>query len=106
MPKYLLEVSYTGDGAKGLMKDGGSKRRAAARTLIESLGGTLESLYYAFGKTDVMAIVDMPDNTAAAAGSLTLASSGVVTSRITVLITPEEIDQAVKTSGSYTPPGR
>ena len=106
MPKYLLQVSYSPDGAKGLMKDGGSKRRAAARTLIESLGGKLETFYYAFGETDVIAIVDLPDNAAAAAGSLTLAASGAVTSKITVLMTPEEIDQAVKKSGTYTPPGR
>jgi uncharacterized protein with GYD domain len=105
MPKYLLEVSYTAEGAKGLMKDGGSKRRAAARALVESLGGKLESIYYAFGKTDAIAIIDMPDNAAAAAGSLALAGSGAVTSKITVLLTPEEIDQAVKKSGTYTPPG-
>jgi uncharacterized protein with GYD domain len=106
MPKYLLEVSYTAEGAKGLMKDGGSKRRAAARGLVESLGGKLDAIYYAFGKTDVFAIIDMPDNAAAAAGSLALAGSGAVTSKITVLLTPEEIDQAVKKSGTYTPPGR
>ena len=106
MPKYLLQVSYTTDGAKGLLKDGGSKRRAAAKTLVESLGGKLESLYYAFGATDVFAIADMPDNAAAAAASLTLASSGAVTSNITVLLTPEEVDQVVKKTGSYTPPGR
>jgi uncharacterized protein with GYD domain len=106
MPKYLLEVSYTAEGAKGLMKDGGSKRRTAARALVESLGGKLESIYYAFGKTDAIAIIDMPDNAATAACSLALAGSGAVTSKITVLLTPEEIDQAVKKSGSYTPPGR
>ena len=106
MPKYLLQVSYTADGAKGLAKDGGSKRRAAASTLVQSLGGKLESLYYAFGDTDVFAIADFPDNVAAAAGSIALAGSGAVTSQVTVLLTPEEIDQAVNKSGSYTPPGR
>ena len=106
MPKYLLQVSYTADGAKGVMKDGGSKRRAAARTLVESLGGKLESLYYAFGDTDVFSVADLPDNAAAAAASLALAGSGAVKSKITVLLTPEEIDQAVKKAGTYTPPGR
>jgi uncharacterized protein with GYD domain len=106
MPKYLLQVCYTVEGAKGLAKDGGSKRRAAANALVESLGGKLEVLYYAFGETDVIAIADLPDNAAAAAASLTLAGSGAVTSRITVLLTPEEIDQAVTKTGSYTPPGR
>jgi uncharacterized protein with GYD domain len=106
MPKYLLKVSYTAEGAKGLAKEGGSKRRAAAGALVQSLGGKLESMYYAFGETDVIAIVDMPDNVAAAAASLALAGSGAVTGTITVLLTPEDIDQAVKKSGSYTPPGR
>jgi uncharacterized protein with GYD domain len=106
MPKYLLEVSYTADGAKGLMKDGGSKRRSAARALVESLSGKLEALYYAFGASDVVAIVEMPDNASAAAASIALAGSGAVNSRITVLLTPEEIDQAVKKTASYTPPGR
>lgn len=106
MPKYLLEVSYTAEGVKGLMKDGGSKRRNAARALIESLGGKLESIYYAFGSPDVFSIVDMPDNAAAAAVSLALGASGAVTSKTTVLLTPEEIDQVVKKSGTYTPPGR
>ena len=106
MPKYLLQASYTADGVKGLLKDGGSKRRDAAKTLIESLGGRLEALYFAFGDTDVMAIVDFPDNASAAASSLTIAGSGALASRLTVLLTPEEIDQATKKSGKYTPPGR
>ena len=106
MPKYLLEVSYTADGSKGLLRDGGSKRRSAARTLVESLGGKLESLYFAFGSTDVFAIADLPDNAAAAAASMTLASSGATTSKVTVLLTPEDVDQAVKKTPSYTPPGR
>ena len=106
MPKYLLQVSYTADGAKGVLKDGGSKRRAAARTLVESLGGKLESLYFAFGMTDVFAIADLPDNSAAAAASLTLASTGAATNKVTVLLTAEDLDQAVKRTASYTAPGR
>jgi len=106
MPKYLLQVSYTADGSKGLLRDGGSKRRTAARTLVESLGGKLESLYFAFGSTDVFAIAELPDNAAAAAASLTLASSGAATNKVTVLLTPEDLDQAVKKTPSYTPPGR
>jgi uncharacterized protein with GYD domain len=106
MPKYLLQVSYTAEGSKGLLKDGGTKRVAAAKALVESLGGKLETLYFAFGKTDVVAIADMPDNAAAAAASMTLASTGAITSNVTVLLTPAEVDQAVKKTGSYTPPGR
>jgi uncharacterized protein with GYD domain len=106
MAKYLLQGSYTADGSKGLLKDGGSKRRAAAKTLVESLGGKLECLYFAFGETDVVAIVDMPDSASAAAASLTIGASGGLTSKLTVLLAPEEIDQASKKSATYTPPGR
>ena len=93
MPKYLLEVSYTAEGAKGLMKDGGSKRQQAARTLIESLGGKMEAFYFAFGEIDALVIADFPDQTSAASASVTLAGSGAVTSKVTVLLTPAEIDQ-------------
>jgi uncharacterized protein with GYD domain len=106
MPKYLLQVSYTAEGAKGVLKDGGSKRRAAAKALVEGLGGKLETLYFAFGDCDVFAIVDMPDAATAAAASMTIAASGAVTSKTIVLLTPEEIDSATKKSASYTPPGR
>jgi uncharacterized protein with GYD domain len=106
MPKYLLKASYSAEGSKGLLKDGGTKRVNAARTLVESLGGKLDTLYFAFGDTDVVAIVDLPDNATAAAASLTIAGTGALAGTITVLLTPEEIDQASKKSGSYTPPGR
>jgi uncharacterized protein with GYD domain len=105
MPKYLLEVSYTPEGAKGLQKDGGSKRRKAAQTLVESLGGKMETFYFAFGERDVFVIADLPDAVSAAAASVTLAATGAVTSKSTVLITPEEMDQATKKSASYSPPG-
>ena len=106
MPKYLLRANYTAEGIKGLSKDGGSKRQAAARRLVESLGGQLESFYYAFGETDVYAVVDLPDNASAAAVSIAVGGTGAVTGSFTALLTPEEIDVAVKKSGTYTPPGR
>jgi uncharacterized protein with GYD domain len=106
MPKYMLQVSYTADGMKGLVKDGGSKRHAAARALVESVGGKLEAFYYAFGEDDVVAIADVPDAASAAAISLTLGASGAITGKLTVLLTPADIDQAVKKTASYTPPGR
>ena len=106
MPKYLVQATYTAEGAKGLVKDGGSKRRAAAKSVIESVGGKLECFYYAFGKTDVYAVADFPDNISAAAVSMAISASVAVVSRLAVLLTPEEVDQAAKKSISYTPPGR
>jgi uncharacterized protein with GYD domain len=106
MPKYLLRATYTADGIKGLMKDGGTKRQAAARRLVESLGGKLEAFYFAFGETDIVAIAEMPDHASIAAASLTIGGTGSVAGNVTVLLTPEDLDQAVKKSGSYSPPGQ
>ena len=105
MPKYLWQVHYLTEGTKGLVKDGGSKRRAAAKQAIESVGGKLESFYFAFGDCDAYLIVDGPDNISAAAGSLAVNASGAVTVKTTVLLTPEEMDAATKKTVSYRPPG-
>lgn len=105
MSKYMLLFSYTGQAVPGLLKDGGSKREVAARQLVESLGGTMEAFYYAFGEFDGVAIADMPGNAEMAAASLTLAASGAVTCRTVVLLTPAELDAAAQRTASYRPPG-
>ncbi len=105
MPKYFFQASYTAEGAKGLLKDGGSKRRATVERLIKGLGGKLESFYYAFGETDVLGIMDLPDHVSIAALSLAVNASGAVNLKITVLLTPEEIDLAAKKTVPYRPPG-
>ena len=105
MAKYLIKASYTLEGTKGLLKDGGSKRRAAAEQMIQGLGGRLEAFYYAFGDPDAFVIADVPDATTAAAVSLAVNSTGGVQLSTTPLITPEEIDEACKKSVSYRAPG-
>jgi uncharacterized protein with GYD domain len=106
MPKYLIHGNYVGEGIKGLLKEGGSSRRAAIEKLAASQVGSLESVYYAFGDTDIYVIVDMPDNASMAALALTAAASGAVTIKTTVLMTPEEVDEASKKTVDYRPPGR
>ena len=106
MSKYLVQANYVGEGLKGLLKEGGSSRRAAVEKLFGSVGGKVEVFYYAFGDTDVFIIADMPDNVTAAALSLTVNASGAVTSKVTVLLTAEEIDAAVKKTPSYRAPGQ
>jgi uncharacterized protein with GYD domain len=105
MPKYMLIGSYTAEGAKGLLKEGGSARRAAGKAAIESAGGTLESYYFGFGTDDYYATVDFPDHASVAAFALTVGSTGTNSLRTVVLLTPEELDAASQKSVSYTPPG-
>ena len=92
MPKYLFIGSYTAEGAKGVLKEGGTARRAATEKLVASLGGTVEAYYFGFGSDDFYLIADLPGNAAAAAGALTTAASGAVGTRTIVLLTPEELD--------------
>ncbi|MEK6601450.1 MAG: GYD domain-containing protein [Candidatus Binatota bacterium] len=105
MAKYMMKASYTVDGTKGLMKDGGSARRAAVQKMIEGLGGTLECFYYTFGEPDAFAIVDVPDAVTIAAASLAINATGGAHVSTTVLLTPEQIDEAAKKSVSYRAPG-
>ena len=105
MAKYMMKASYTVDGTKGLMKDGGSARRAAVQKMIEGLGGTLECFYYTFGEPDAFAIIDVPDTVSVAAASLAINATGGARVSTIVLLTPEQIDEAAKKSVSYRPPG-
>jgi uncharacterized protein with GYD domain len=105
MPKYLIEANYQGDAMKGLLKDGGTGRRRAVDEMMASVGGKVESFYYAFGDTDAFVIVEAPDNVTAAAVALTVGASGAIKLKTTVLMTPEEVDQAAKKSPSYRAPG-
>jgi uncharacterized protein with GYD domain len=105
MPKYMVQASYTKDGVKGLLKEGGTSRRRVVEDLLKGLGGSLEAFYYAFGKDDVYGIADLPDHATAAAFSLAVGASGAVNIKTIVLITPEEIDEASKKSVGYRPPG-
>ena len=105
MPKYLVEASYTVEGVKGIQSAGGSSRRDAIAALAESVGGQLESFYFAFGERDVYTVIDLPDNESATAVALTVNASGAVKVRTTVLVTPEEVDAAAKRSVAYRPPG-
>lgn len=105
MPKYLLEVNYTLEGVQGVVAKGGSARKAAAQAAAKSVGGKLDSFYFAFGKTDVFTVADLPDNAAAAALALAVSAGGGATVRTVVLITPEEIDAATAKKVKYSPPG-
>jgi len=105
MAKYLIEANYTTDGVRGLLKDGGTKRREAARAAIEKAGGKIEAFYFAFGTTDAFVIVDGIDNETAAAIALTIAASGAVHMKTTVLMTPAEVDNACKKTVDYRAPG-
>jgi len=105
MPKFLIKASYSAEGARGLIKEGGSARRAAIQKLIEGLGGRLEAFYYAYGDDDAYIIVDLPDAVTGVALSLAVNASGAVRLTSLPLITPEQVDEASKKTVGYKAPG-
>jgi uncharacterized protein with GYD domain len=108
MPKYLVEGRYTSDGLEGIARESASRRRGDIEKTIESAGGKLESMYFAFGDADFYIILDVPDNVSAAALSVVANGSGFVTSKIVVLMTTDEMDQAIRktTTIEFRPLGR
>jgi uncharacterized protein with GYD domain len=106
MPKYLFQATYTAVGTKGLLKSGGSKRVAAVEEMVKAAGGKVEAFYFAFGEPDVFVIVEISDPINIAAISLAVNASGATQLKTSVLLTPEEMDQAAKKGVKYRPPGK
>jgi uncharacterized protein with GYD domain len=106
MSKFMIEAAYSPDGLKGVIAKGGSSRRTAVQTMAESMGGSVDALYFAFGDSDIFVIVDMPENVSMAAVMMTVGASGSLSNaKTTVLLTPEDVDEAAKKSVDYSPPG-
>ncbi|MFJ9415241.1 GYD domain-containing protein [Streptomyces sp. NPDC101227] len=105
MPKYLVQTTYTPEGTKGLLAEGGSARRAAVERVVASCGGSLEAMYFAYGDADLYCIVDFPDHLSMAAVAMTVRATGAVQSQATPLLAVEEIDEAVKKIVDFRPPG-
>ena len=106
MGKYLFQANYTQAGLAGLQKEGGTARRAALTATVESVGGTVEAMYYALGERDAYLIVDLPDDATATALSIAIGAAGALEISVTVLVTPETVDEAVAKSVAYRPPGQ
>ena len=106
MARYLLRASYTSEGIKGVLKEGGTGRQDAVGKLLADLGGSLESFYFAFGEDDVYVPAEIPDNVTAAAIAMSVAATGAVRVNTAVLLTAEEIDRAAHTTVHYRAPGK
>jgi uncharacterized protein with GYD domain len=105
VPKYLWKASYSPAGARGVAQEGGSGRVDAVKAATASVGGTLEGFYFAFGGADAYVIADLPDNEAAAAVALAVNGSERASVETVVLLTPEEVDAAIKKNVDFRPAG-
>lgn len=105
MKKYLFYGSYTPEGYRGLLVEGGSVRIGVAQHTLESVGGSLEAFYYSNGEQDFYIVVNLPDDVSATAVTLAGNASGTFRIRAVPLLTPEEMDEAVRTKVDFRPPG-
>ncbi len=105
MAKYLFYGSYTPEGYRGLLAEGGSIRIEVSKQALGSVGGTLEAFYYSNGEQDFYIIVNLPDNVSSTAVTLAGNASGTFRIRAVPLLTPEEMDKAVKMRVDFRPPG-
>ena len=89
MAFYLLQVAYTPE-AWAVQLHNPLDRREAVSSVVERLGGYIESAYYAFGDYDAILILEMPDNVSAAAFSLAVSAGKAVKAvKTTPLLTIE-----------------
>lgn len=105
MPNYLFKVKLTADGLQGLLKEGASSRREVVERMVQGLGGRVEAMYWAFGDEDVYVIADLPGNTSAAAMGLVVSATGGVRTSTVVLLSADEVDEAVRQKVEYRAPG-
>jgi uncharacterized protein with GYD domain len=107
MALYLSKFSYTPETWARLVKNP-EDRREAARTYIESVGGTLHGFWYAFGTHDGYNLWEAPDNVSMASVAIALSSGGAISSlETTVLLSVEETLEALGRAQQvgYRPPG-
>ena len=105
MPKYLLKANYSTQGIAGLASKGGSARRDIVGSMVERVGGSLESFYFAWGDVDAYVIAEVPSDEVMASIALSVNQSGAASITTVPLLTPEQIDAAAESVPGYTPPG-
>jgi uncharacterized protein with GYD domain len=107
MARYFIQGNYTVEGAKGLIKEGGSGRSEAVAKLASSLGGSLDSMYFSATSPAYFILMDLPERGSAAAIAATVVGSGAVTVEQCVeLLTPTQMDETAKKTPLYRAPGR
>ena len=97
MPKYLALFSYAPD-AMAAMIENPADRETAVRSVLDSVGGSLESMYWMFGSHDGIAIVDAPDSLTMAGISAAISSTGSISSETHELFTADEVHRILATA--------
>jgi uncharacterized protein with GYD domain len=108
MPLYLVRFGYTAEAWSAMMEHPEDRRDMLASRIFGTFGGHLQGFWYSFGEQDGYALVDLPDNSSAAAAAIAVTATGSFRMiETTVLMTPEEMVEAVSRARdfAYRKPG-
>ena len=110
MARYASFFSYSSEAWARMINTPGD-RTAALRQVLDTVGGSLEAIYWMFGADDGIVIFEIPDSVTAAAVSLAAGSSGAFKHLEThELFTQEQLGEALarakNTTQAYQPPGQ
>lgn len=99
MATYMIQGSYTAE-AWAAMARNPEDRGIALGKLLESFGGRLHNIYYTFGDHDVVAMIEVPDDTTAMATLLAAVSAGhLKATKTTKLLSTQEAMAAMSKAG-------
>jgi uncharacterized protein with GYD domain len=106
MPLFLQEVDYEPEAWAAQIRNP-EDRIQAVRPSIEKMGGKVIAAYYTFGESDLIVIVDFPDNVSAAAFAIAVSAGGACRSLRTIpLLSIEEGMESIRRAAAspYEPP--
>ena len=102
MPLYMSRFAYTPEAWAALTREPQDRSRAVS-ALIEQMGGRMVSFYHSFGEYDGLIIIEVPDETTAAAAILAAISPGHIKSiETTTLLSVEDAMEAMRRAGEAT----
>ena len=94
MPRHLVRCDLDGDYFNDTLESGFQSRESEMRAVVESVGGTLSSLFWAHGDDDLYLVIDLPDDTTLNALLLGTLQSAHFTTATTAIFTSSEMDEA------------
>jgi uncharacterized protein with GYD domain len=102
MPLYMVQAAYTAEAIAAMAKKP-QDRSAPVGEIIQKLDGRMIGFYFCYGDYDVVAIAELPDDTAATAVALASMSPGHLRAyKTTKLLTPEETMEAMRKASNVT----
>lgn len=108
MPAYLYQLSYTPESLAAQIKKPQDRLAAAAKPVVEAMGGKFLGGGFSFGDYDLAILVEAPDDESMAAVATAVAAGGAIkASKTTKLLSGDQwvsaLKKAAKVAAVYKP---